>query len=90
MIAYLSDKDCIRAAIRYADYTESEPWEHLPEATTVPPRWTSFADAVISLYPGSKIAHQYSHADLQNFIQDLRTTSSIQTIEDLGAFHHSF
>ena len=83
-IAHLSDKDRIRATIRYADYTESKPWEHLPEATAVLPRWTSFADAVISLYPGSEIAHRYSRADLQNFIQDLRT------IEDLGAFCRSF
>ena len=84
MIAHLSDEDHIHAAIRYADYTASEPWKHLPEATAVLPRWISFADAVISLYPGSEIAHRYSRADLQNFIQDL------QTIEDLGAFRCSF
>ncbi|KAI9459548.1 hypothetical protein HD554DRAFT_2176945 [Boletus coccyginus] len=79
----------IRFVIRYADLSEAELWETLPEASAHLPDWDAFILAVKKYYPGCEDTNRYCHTDLIHIVQD-RQITPMHSLDDLGEYHRAF
>ncbi|KAG2066246.1 hypothetical protein BDR04DRAFT_962968, partial [Suillus decipiens] len=83
----LTNKQQIKAALRYAPIEEAETWEMLEEATL--PDWKKFVAAVKLLYPGCESDRHFTHTNLKNLCtEQVHVLMTLQ--EELGQYYCKF